>query len=66
MSICDKCGDEFNKNQARRNIDSYWGDGRYRWISRSGNLCEYCATELLDLRDPSGTLVDPDDIYYAD
>ncbi len=67
LATCEKCFMDFSRNSVRRSIDSFWGDGRYDWITGGArNLCEYCATEMLELRDDDGDLVDPSDIYYPD
>ena len=62
MAYCDKCGSDFKYYQVKRSIDRYWGEGCYEWLR--GAFCEYCATELLELRDEDGDLVEPKDIRY--
>lgn len=67
MAVCEKCYNDFNRAHVLRAIDNCWGDGRYDWVTGGErNLCEYCATEMLELRDNDGDLVDPSDIYYPD
>ena len=67
MATCEKCNGEFNRNYVRKIIDNEWGDGRYDWATGGErNLCEYCASEILELRDDDGNLVDPSDIYHPD
>lgn len=67
MASCAKCNEDFNRNYVRKTIDNEWGDGRYDWATGGArNLCEFCAIEILELRDNDGVLVDPSDIYYPD
>ena len=60
MAICEKCFNEFNRAYVLRTIDGFWGEGCYDWATNGErDLCEFCATEILELHDEDSDLVDP-------
>ena len=62
---CCQCGKEYNVEFARRIVDDDYGLGRYDWICNfCGDLCLYCASEELSLKDENGNEVRPEAIIY--
>ena len=47
MAICVKCGREFDVSSARRSIGRIYGAGTYNNYYPDGDVCEYCAIEVI-------------------
>ena len=68
MAICVRCGREFDVAYARRSIGHRYGAGSYNDYYLEGDVCEYCATEVIsadynagaELKELMGTSWDDD------